>query len=253
MPDVPKDELYRLLSGLCDEGLTPEEGERLAEILIDSPAARVAYVHFIDMHASLQQEMSRANLGSEFKDKLLFDDELGLPAELCQQVTLQPSPSPLAAVSATRWPARRWAASLAGLATAIAIGAFAWWQFVNPPLRPSMSAPLVVARLTNATNCTWGAQSQPLVEGAELHAGQQLILTSGVARLEFSNHATALVESPAALELISDSSLRLHSGTLALRATNNHKDFVVHVVPQHLKQIGKPTLFGAKHRDVGLS
>ncbi len=223
------EELFRLLAALCDEQLTPAEGKRLAELLHASPQARVGYVRYLDLHASLRQVTTRAKAGEEFADWLRTLEEEGARQD-----------APLASPTPKVVP--RWGTALVGLATAIAIGLLVWRQLDEQNRLTPGPSPLVVARLASAPNCTWESLTHPLAEGSQLHAGQWLTLTSGVARLEFNDQTTALVESPATLELMTDSSLRLHAGTVALRANGDHKDFVVHTANAAIVDLG--TSFG---------
>src|SRR5690606_30300975 len=94
MESAEKNELFRLLSALCDEELTPPEGERLAELLRGSPEMRVAYVRYIDLHASLDRVTTRSRAGAEFASLLRnLEEELGLTASPAAATRLAKRPN----------------------------------------------------------------------------------------------------------------------------------------------------------------
>lgn len=58
---VEQNELLALFAALCEGTISPEQGERLAETLCNDPAARLFYVRYMDIHASLSTASESAD------------------------------------------------------------------------------------------------------------------------------------------------------------------------------------------------
>ena len=114
--------------------------------------------------------------------------------------------------------------------------------FVHGLRRPENGQPSggmsIIAEVNSDAGCVWSGPRTTLAVGSGLTAGERLTLEQGIARLRFRGGATVLVESPSTFELLSDKSLRLRSGTVAVRSNGPVKDFVVVSPDAAVKDLG---------------
>lgn len=110
------------------------------------------------------------------------------------------------------------------------------------------AAPRLVATLTAEHDAKWDRRP-----GLDLYAGQQFILTEGLAEITTNDGAVAILEAPCTIELIdSDNALRLHAGKLVGRCDTEHsRGFTVYTSSARIVDIG--TEFGVDVRDDGTS
>jgi hypothetical protein len=107
-----------------------------------------------------------------------------------------------------------------------------------------------VAWLVNAQNCQWAGAVNNATNGAgDLHAGKVLELVRGLAELRFQCGATAVVEGPAQIELLSATRVRLVRGKLTAKVPQSALGFEV-LSPQG-KVIDLGTEFGMQVTDEG--
>ncbi|MCO6044251.1 FecR family protein [Aeoliella sp. ICT_H6.2] len=225
--------LLAQFSRLCDSRLTEEEGRQLAITLRNSEEARIAYVHFLDLHASLDRDSatqitSLASLPGfdELVREGCLDGAVALPetAEV-GEMQCQCGPRSKLSLVGYRPKHRRLQELLAASAVALLLG-LVFWKLLDQP-GPSATPPEYVASIISDANCTWDGLPTESDEQPKLRAGQQLALLSGIARLRFNDDTIVLIESPSRFDLVSPSSMRLHTGTVALRAEGEKKDFTV--------------------------
>jgi ferric-dicitrate binding protein FerR (iron transport regulator) len=152
---------------------------------------------------------------------------------------------------------RRWisgARMLGGAAAVAALiaGIVVLRQLRSPDTTESRqpSAPTTVAELRSERNCVWENQRSAMSEGAKLASGQRLTLREGSAKLQFDRGADVVLEGPAEIELISAVSIRLVHGTVAVRVSGRHKEFVVFSPDASIVDLG--TSFGV-HRGMNES
>jgi hypothetical protein len=122
---------------------------------------------------------------------------------------------------------------LAGLAAALFYSS--WLRMERGPVS---SGDAIVAELHSEEGCVWSSPETPPMVGSRLRTGARLELDQGVARLWFRSGATVLVQSPSTFELVSEKSLRLVRGTVAVRASGPAKDFVVISPNASVKDLG---------------
>jgi hypothetical protein len=235
--------LLDMFSTLCDGELSAEHGQQLASALRSNPEARVAYVRYFDVHASLDRDaavrLTAFDLLAQRHDQ---DREVAGAAALCSaHSSVQSSAQSVCRAPASErlnervhWPSTlsqrgeslRWQ-KIGYVAVALLVGLVAW-QLAEPERdRSRPFAGRVVANIISDADCEWIGLAESNAQRRRLRTGQQLMLTSGVARLRFVDDTVVLVESPTRFEPVSESELRLHSGTVALRANGVKKDFTV--------------------------
>ena len=120
----------------------------------------------------------------------------------------------------------------------------------NPssPNKVTGSAPAMasdVAWLVNAQNCQWAAGAAP----GDMKPGTRLDVERGLAEVKFRSGAVVLLEGPAALELLSGNSAKLHRGRLTGRVDGPVKGF--ELLSPRGKVIDLGTEFGVSVADGG--
>ena len=189
-PDLTP-ELRELLAAMRDRTLAPAEVARLDALLAADPAARRAYVEYVDLCTTLAHHRGRA----------------GVVARATTPTTV-----------AGRRP-RRWAWVGAGLAAGLFVAVGAW--FAGRPAGPGPDAPPEVADagvavLTRSVAAVWGPSELPTAVGSVLRPGR-LRLDSGLAQIEFYNGAVAVVEGPADLDVRGADEVHCRRGKLRVR------------------------------------
>jgi ferric-dicitrate binding protein FerR (iron transport regulator) len=209
-----RDLIEGYLNGTLDETrLGDLEGRLRAD-----PEARRYFVRYARLHTDLHREL-RARQASE---RVL--DVIGLPT---------PGPDRL------RWRGPALAAIAAGLLAAVALG---WWGVRGIS---GSRAESTVAWLVNAQNCTWAGGDPP----GELRVGTAVHIDRGLAELHFRCGARIVLEGPANLELVSDTSARLVTGRLTARVPPEASGFEI-LSPQG-RVIDLGTEFGVSVGDGG--
>jgi hypothetical protein len=89
------------------------------------------------------------------------------------------------------------------------------------------SRPVIVAQLTDATNCQWRDANTQLPAGTLLQDGQQLELVRGTAVVTFASGAKVFLEGPASLRLESEKQIHLASGRIAAKVPRQAIGFTV--------------------------
>jgi ferric-dicitrate binding protein FerR (iron transport regulator) len=189
---LEQSEMDRLLSGLCDGTLGPEDLRRLGEQIAADPAARRQYLEYLDLHATLTSS--------------------GPSLEMPELAAIQAIPL-AAADRRRRVRLVRWASGLAAAAALIAIALWTLFQIGNGPVNPHNQSPgpsggaFAGARLVELQG--WAeVQARPgeateVQVGAEVQPGQTL--RTG------SDDSFAVLELPdnTRLELSADTQIRL--------------------------------------------
>lgn len=218
----PYVELRALLAQLCDGTLGDSGYRRIEELAHADSNARQMYIEMLLLHSELQWTYSQVSerpvmhlpACEEFSE--LTSDTGDRVSSWCQVATVS-------SIS-------RRGSLLASIAVAVGL-LLAATSFLNTDgvaeRGNDATRPLAVASLAAQENCVWVGAENSLVDGTRLHRGQRLELARGLARLLFRGGATVLVESPAAVQILSDKSLRLEHGSVAVRANGPVKDFVV--------------------------
>ncbi len=191
-PESEQTDLDRLLSGLCDGTLGPEDLRRLGERITADPDARRQYLEYLDLHAALGSDRAASAITDiTSAKKLLF-------------------PAPV------RSRRVRLARRAGALTAAAAVAALALWTvfqlgrgLVGPRHQApdSLGGPFAGARLVELQGRA-EAQAQP-GEAAEVHVGAEV--RPGQTLRTGSDDSYAVLELPDAtrLELSADTQIRL--------------------------------------------
>lgn len=218
IPPIPElAELRTLLDALCEESITPEQVQRLEELVRTHPAAEAYYVQYLSFYADLIGHFGTLPVTTQgaWRERVAAappDAERAPP--LRGLVVHQASPAPRRS--------RRWfwvPLSLASLAASVLL-VWALW------LRPHHAAPLAnpqpeavdhtVAVLLQAPEAVWEETDPPPRAGNPLAPGW-LHLKSGFAHIEFYSGATVILQGPAEFKLISRTEAYCARGKLRAR------------------------------------
>lgn len=216
------EELHLLLDALCREAITAPQHARLEARLRDDPAAREAYLAYVDLHLGLRR---------------LATSERAAPAEpvgfatpagsLLENAPVQPAAEALEHSARSRFRRRTfWLASaLAGAAAAIGLALFA------PGFGPAGGSVVTLGNLSDVRFASaagakfFGELSPPL--DAPLELARDYVLTGGMVELAFSSGASAIVESPAVFRILTSTSMGLDVGRCSVHAPPGAEGFRV--------------------------
>lgn len=84
------------------------------------------------------------------------------------------------------------------------------WTYVPP----SAELPHLVAHVSRLQEAQWAAGQGSLRRGSHLMSGQQLVLTAGLAEIQFVNGPTMILDGPAEIVLLDDGRARLNAGKI---------------------------------------
>ena len=208
-----------LIDSYCDDTIDDPGVGELEEALRSSESAVRYFATYLQIHAELGF-MARARRAATAV--------LGRPA------TSRPGRRMPAGIGRASW------RHLAAAGAVIAMVGFSVGRLRPPtPARPDVVPHPNVAWLTNAQDCVWIDRDAP---GRDMGRGRTLRLGRGLAEIEFERGARVILEGPAALELLSDNSARLISGSMTARVPPAAKGFTI-VSPQG-KVVDLGTEFG---------
>ncbi|HWL10205.1 MAG TPA: FecR family protein [Planctomicrobium sp.] len=211
--------LRKLIDAMLDEEIDEAGHAQLEQLILNDPEARRIYVQQMAMVSSMRrclQEFPSSSLEKSGLSKLL-SKESGTSASRLTDASRK-----IARLFRSPLRHRR---ILAGTA-AIAIIAMLLLAFQKPD-RPAPDSHLAVAWLQSDGNCRWGEETNQLKFGDGLFPGKRVELTEGMAKFEFEQGATVVLAAPSSFEALSPTSLRLHYGTVAVKANGPVKDFKV--------------------------
>jgi hypothetical protein len=245
-PEV-RSELQRLLSALCDGQLTPEQHDRLEELLAGDAECRRQYLEYVDVHARL---LGHPHLGGGRAPRPTEEQPVPSPES--------PLPGPPARRPTESRPAfrgRLWRpvphavryvlVAAGTLAASLLIQIF-WWNPQAPATNPIRGparkvskppAPAYVATLTQTKDCIWEGDGKSRRVGSRLVPGE-LRLRQGVARISFDSGPDLLVEGPAELRLESGTAATVLQGKVVLRADETGAPFDLHTPSSTLVDYG---------------
>lgn len=258
-----QDRLLGVLGDLCNGQLSAHDEAWLQDTLATSTEARAVYQDYMALAACLDAEAS-ALIADAVSAGTLDCDDCDLPTPCgVDGYGQQDEPSNHAArfsAAPARWvfdPRKllksNWsvAAALAGVAlisSLTTVGLTALLSGVRSPI----SASHVVARITGTQNCVWKhTAASPVEYGSELHAGQELVLTTGIAEITFQDGATVLLESPARFVVNAPHEVQLQEGRLAAVVPAESRGFRVHTRSLDVFEVG--TEFGMMAQQSGAS
>lgn len=215
--------LDQLLARVVDETATDGEIHELEGLLSTDPAARKRYVHYLDLHAELDQRCSSIPSTVEVKP----------PQE---QASLRRGLS---------------GRSIAAMAAVLLVAMGVWWALAlrsgieNPPDAMLLASELEptddsVALLLRASDVVW-RMDQPPLAGGNLLPGR-LKLVSGSIQIEFFSGAVVTLEGPADFELVSANRAVCRQGRLRALVPAQARGFTIASPNTELVDLG--TEFG---------
>lgn len=193
---------------LADGHATPEEFQAIEAQLASDPAYRADYVRFMDLEASLYEELS-----------IIKERQGWSSSDL-------PSPA--------RWNWRRTVRRLsvvAVCATVLLAGSWVWVRLLETTantefLEAQLKGLEDAAVVTHSFGIHQNPADRPLTVGARLKPGV-LQLRQGELQVDFLSGARVLLRAPAELHVLSSTSATLVSGSIAARVTEGAGKFML--------------------------
>lgn len=247
--------LLNAAGDLCNGVLSDAEGRELDELLAHDAQARRLYTNYMWIHACLFSDGGDVGPGSPAaaaghgSQASLEQPMLASAPQLVREAAAETSG---AAASAARRRAN-WRPLWIAASIALVVVGSSWltlqWNSRRQGAQ-SFAAPseAVIARITGAHNCIWG---DPLAMGygSKLIAGQQVVLTEGLAEITFNDGATILLEGPSTFDVKASDKVALRSGRLAAVVPQRARGFMVHTQALDLFDVG--TEFGLVAHESG--
>jgi hypothetical protein len=196
-------ELNELLAALREDALDAAQHARLSELLAQDAEARRQYVEYMAVVAALHK----------------YDVSAFAPRSVERR-------------------RGRWAAAAVSAAALIALAVLLQHSV---PANPGTADPGFVAALTGGTDMRWRDTDPHYLIGQKMAAGR-CRLDGGVALITFESGATAILQAPAELELVTKNNAFLHSGQVFVRASNLKDGFKLETPTARLLDLG--TEFG---------
>lgn len=246
--ELTTQELGDLLSRYSDQLASADEVAWLDTAVQGTPRVRISYLEFMFLQASLTQHFGRnPRITSPIIDYAQVFDTAphvrplsGVAGNSVWQ-RLQGRFSQPAAVSLL-------AASLLMFALLLALAVI-----TVPPLENVAHLPAddntLVASVTKTHAAKWHRKSDATTSDAAVYAGDQLLLESGLAEIEFANGVTILLEGPARLIAASRMRTVLERGQLAAVVPPAGVGFTVETSTARVVDLG--TEFGMSARGDG--
>ena len=234
-------ELQELLCRLCDGQLAEKDRKRLVELLED-PAAREFYVDYLHLDACLRWDYAEPQHDEPTRKPNLPVGREKNPRSGGLEL--------LGNVFQSGW-AFLSKANVFGLLVALGLPTCLLVLLVLGVMRQSPpEGP--VATIVKCHQCTgqlMGDRQRPLLVGMDVHAGQHIELTDGLAKLKFNDGAVAIVESPAVFEVRSSNMGFLRRGRLAATVPKQAQGFTIATPSATIVDLG--TEFGVAVADDG--
>lgn len=197
-------ELQALLNAWCNRQTTPEEEQRLAELIRTDADARRAYIQYMDLHAALAWTTSAESEATPIES----------PASHEPLPVVRPSRNVFA-----------WSAMAACIA--LALGAAMFLVFADPKsANQNPKSPNAVALLTDTADAQWGDASVQPSLGADLLPGR-MELVGGTAQIMFRSGAVVDLTGPCQIEITSPDKLTLLRGVLEALVPKQAHGFTV--------------------------
>jgi hypothetical protein len=220
-PEI-RQELQRLLSGLCDGGLGEAEHARLQELLHADAGCRRTYLEYVDMHA-----------------RLLMHPNL-FPVQVAAHAPVQvESPRPRRRLHVLGYVL----AVTATLAASLLVQVL-WWHPQPSDQRAGQRSAAEgprgkgdVATLTQSADCVWDQPPERPRVGARLAPGE-LRLKQGVARIHFDGGTDLVVQGPVKIRLDSATAATVMQGKVVFRADETAVPFDLHTPCSTMVDLG---------------
>ncbi|MBI1375234.1 MAG: hypothetical protein GC159_21150 [Phycisphaera sp.] len=198
----PQVEFERLMLGMCEGDITPEQLAELGALLEAHPELDDAYLDYVATHGLLREMLeTRSTPIALDVPEVLYDDERDAPDD-----------APHAPVGRVGFAWKRYAAAavfviVAGVAAAV------YWSAAHGPTYTPAARVGSVATLTDTNRATWTDDGGMLQPGVELGV-ETLRLESGTAQVAMRSGAVVDVVGPAEFDLRDGNSLGLRRGQL---------------------------------------
>jgi hypothetical protein len=256
-----KQKLLRVLGDLCNGQLALQDEAWLQETLAASADARSIYMDYMELDACLDAEASalvQQSVAQQSPAMMPVRDGLAMSGDLatlaCELLPAGEPQNLSGRIAATRrWALPNWAvaAALAGVALFSSLTTWGLFSFFDGR-GPAFSRGNVVARITGTQNSVWQNEATERVSyGSDLYAGQELMLSAGVAEITFQDGATVLLESPARFVVNAPHEVELQEGRLAAVVPAESRGFRVHTKSLDVFEVG--TEFGMMAQQSGAS
>jgi hypothetical protein len=247
-----KQKLLRVLGDLCNGQLAAPDESWLQETLAASADARAIYMDYMELDACLDAEASA--LVQQSAGDVALDDCLAMNGDLATLARQSAHTAvPQRGIILRRLSKPSWAiaAALVGVALFSSLSTFGLIALINNQ-GATFSREHVVARITGTQNSVWHNEAADGVGyGSELYAGQELMLTEGIAEITFQDGATVLLESPARFAVNAPHEVELQEGRLAAVVPAESRGFRVHTRSLDVFEVG--TEFGMMAQRSGAS
>ena len=241
-------EVYHSLLAWCDGEMSPQDADRLAQLIRESEEARRHYLDFTsdwlairDLASSLSPQAAAAksptgtSKGLDAPPRNSRRVAVGVPFRFLRStgdVIFHPIMLVL----------------LVGFVSA-GVLAYQFWSSPQPVARGPLVNPALspAAAISGSKDAQWHPQFSPA--NNELFAGKRLKLTSGLAKITFESQATVILEGPAELTISDRNACRLSNGKLAASVPRSAIGFTVHTADAKIVDLG--TEFGVWVRGEG--
>lgn len=205
---IGRDQLFSLFGAVSDGTITEAEAAQLAAALTSSAETRKLWFLHQDMELGLDEWAAARSQTSE----TALNRALARPATPARPARLVALPKP-----SLRRPASRPLLRFAIAASIVAAAGIALWSAARPPAG--------FATLTRSASAHW--ENTRLEPGTPLLPPQSLDLHSGIVELSMSSGARVVFEGPGRMEILSENSIRLHSGRVHATVPPSAKGFTV--------------------------
>ena len=193
---APRDELRELAAAQCDGTATPEQRDRLQQLLDADPQAVRFYVEYLDLHAELQwQHRGEEAHRADSEDRETAEPQPSTPSLGFLGGTIRRSagffsqPTPISISVA--------AVVVGVLLSAMALMVMPIYRHLAGPADPTEApTPAVVAQLENVHRAIWAEGQIVTRPGAHLLAGHRIELAEGFVELRYRNGTRVTLSGP---------------------------------------------------------
>jgi hypothetical protein len=226
-----REELRRLISGMCDNALSDAEFEQLKLQLSTDREALAYYVHYLGLHTSLAWTISAHPVAQQ--QALAAPVEQPRPWRRILKMVQRPKPFSMAM-----------ATLIMGLIiTAMAIMAPPFYRALTVR-EPSDASENQVAYVTDLRQARWSTRQVPLQRHSQLQKGQRVELQSGFVVIQFGGGAKVALEGPCVFQPTDLMEGKLTAGKLSAQVPQRAIGFTVSTPTARI--IDRGTEFGVK-------
>ncbi|MCA9258441.1 MAG: FecR domain-containing protein [Planctomycetales bacterium] len=219
------DEVLELTLAWQQSTATEEQRARLERLLLDSEAARVAYIAIVDDSATLALTADGASLC----EQVVADLDRSLAPTAVEQSDLL-----ISARRQRRGEGKGWR-----FAVAASLLAFAAWQTSDQwGGWLAADATPTLARIVNLTDVQWHPGDEPRQAWSELRAGETLRFDRGMIEVVIDESVQLVMEGPADLDFVSPRRAVARRGKLVARVGPQAIGFEIETPQANVKDLG---------------